>query len=729
MRRGSVLHLYQYDCFVLVHRFLMNILDMSVPLTPSKRPYDRSLTEANGKGKRQKSASKTSQTLPLKISPGSTLFRVLCPASKIGSVIGKGGSIISQIRQETSAKVRIEETIPGCDERVIVIVGSDKENEVHSERSKEDGEGTNTTEEGDDAKEHGKDEEDKQSVPVEDLQPEKGASSVQKALSLVFERIVEGESEMDRGDEESNKSSTFVMRLLVLSSQVGCLLGKGGSVIKQMTSESGAQIRILPRDQLPPFASPSDELVQIIGGVDAVRKALQSVSQQLLENPPRDHDSFTANRSGPSSHSFANPLSRPESNLLPNYPFPPLGAPYAAGPRDRADYHSTAPPLISKLHESGIPGHMNPSPDILTFRLLCHDEKVGGVIGKGGTIVRTLQHETGCEIKILEGVPDSEDRIVVISGPAYPDDRISAAQDAVLRVQSRIVRATPDSKEKNVIAKLLVSSSQIGCLLGKGGAIIAEMRKSSGAYIRILVKDQIPKCASENEEVVQVNGEFEAVQEALLQITNRLRHHFFRDAFPSINHFDPAFLDQVPPFSSYVGRRELSPLGMYSNLDPSFHKLDTVGGLPPPGGFHVDRPPFMHNIHGPGIPLHISERKPSSAPWGPQALTEGVGPMGLPDYAGAPQRRIGGFGGGSHPAIITNTTVEVVIPRSLLPSIYGEAGGCLKQIREISDAKITITDPKPGATETVMIISGTPEQTHAAQSLIQAFVIIETEAN
>lgn len=55
-----------------------------------------------------------------------------------------------------------------------------------------------------------------------------------------------------------------------------------------------------------------------------------------------------------------------------------------------------------------------------------------------------------------------------------------------------------------MIAKLLVFSSQIGCLLGKGGSVIAEMRNSTGAYIRILGKDQNPKCASENDEVVQV---------------------------------------------------------------------------------------------------------------------------------------------------------------------------------------------------------------------------------
>ncbi|KAL6953525.1 hypothetical protein U1Q18_016458 [Sarracenia purpurea var. burkii] len=690
---------------------------MSVQLTPSKRPYDRRRTEPNGRGKWHKSSGFTSQNSSLKVSPGSTVFRLLCPASKTGSVIGKGGNIISQIRQETGAKVRVEETVHGCDERIIVIIGTDKDSEVAADRIKEDGDETNATKEGDDATEHGEDDEDKKSIPVQDLQSEKGTSSVQKALLLVFERIVEGESETNGADEQSNISSSFVVRLLVVSNQVGSLLGKGGSVIKQMSSDSGAQIRILPKDKLPLCASPSDELLQITGGVDAVRRALQSVSQQLLENPPRDQESFSANPSGPSAHSFGNHLSRSEAYPPPNYPFPAQGAPFAAGP------------LISRINETGIPVRMNPSQDILSFRLLCHEEKVGGVIGKGGTIVKALQHETGCEIKVLDGVSDSEERIIVISGPAHPDDRISAPQDAVFRVLSRIVRATPESRENTVTAKLLVSSNQIGCLLGKGGAIIAEMRKSTGAHIRILGKDQLPKCASDNEEVVQINGEFELVQDAFMRITTRLRNHFFHDAFPSINRAsNPAFPDQMPPFPSYGGR-ELSPPGMYSNRGPPFPKFDAVGGLPPHGGFppHDDRLPFMHNIHRPGFPPNISERKPPSA-WGPQGLTEGGGPLGLTDYAGGPQRRMGGFGGGSHLAIITNTTVEVVVPRSIISVIYGEDGGSLKQIREISDAKITITDPKPGATETVIIISGTPEQTHAAQSLIQAFVNSETEA-
>ncbi|KAB2616906.1 KH domain-containing protein [Pyrus ussuriensis x Pyrus communis] len=636
---------------------------MSAPLTPSKRPHEESPAETN------------------------VAFRVLCPASKVDNVTGEGGSVISQIFQETFVRVRIEEAVPGCDERVIVV-GSDGENDIGSEHRKEDGvEEANVDEKHDGTRE-----------PREkhDVSP-----SLLRALKLVFERIVEGETESDGADEESNKSLTFVCRLLVLSSQVGCLLGKGGSVIKQMSSDNGAQIRILPTDKLPSCAAVCDELVQISGNIDAVGKAIEYVSRQLLDNLPHDSDASLANTTGTSSNSFGQPLLRPEIHPPPNHS---EGASDIYQPGDFA-----AHPVNPKLHGSGIPGRMKPSQEVLTFRLLCPEERVGGVIGKGGTIIKTLKQETGCEIRVMEGVPDSDDRLIVISGPVHPDDRISPVQDAVIRVQSRIFRAVPN----------------IGCLLGKGGTIIAEMRKLSRAHIRIMGKDQILRCASVDEEVVQINGEFEAVKDALLQITTRLQHHLFRDAFPSIHyHQNPAFLDQ-PPFQSYL-RRDFSPPGMHSNLGPSLHKFDAVGGLPPHGSFHPhdDRPPFVHNIHRLGARPHLSERRP----WGPQGLHEGGGPLGLPNFPGAPQRRIPGFGG-SQPAIVTNTTVEVVVPSSLVPIINGEDGECLKQIRQISEAKVTITEPKPGVVETVIIISGTPEQTHAAQSLIQAFVMSETKSS
>jgi poly(rC)-binding protein 2/3/4 len=55
-----------------------------------------------------------------------------------------------------------------------------------------------------------------------------------------------------------------------------------------------------------------------------------------------------------------------------------------------------------------------------------------------------------------------------------------------------------------MLARVIVSSNNVGCLLGKGGCIIAEMRHLSGAHIRMLGKDKGPKCVSEEDEVIQV---------------------------------------------------------------------------------------------------------------------------------------------------------------------------------------------------------------------------------
>ncbi|KAL1546832.1 RNA-binding KH domain-containing protein RCF3-like [Salvia divinorum] len=628
---------------------------MSAQVTPAKRPLDHSLTDVRSRRKCQKWEALGSDIAPFNAS-SSKVIRVLCPASRTRGIIGKGGSIISQISQETGAKVCVEEKVPGCNQRVIIIAALDKAKEMVSGQVKDEDEATKIPESSENPEEDGEGNKE-QSVQVDDSKSDKDRenSAVQKALLVVFNKMVDMLAKTKKGEEESKKQYSSV-RLLVFCGQVGCLLGKAGSVMKQMSSESGAVIRILPKDRLPSCASSSDDLVQISGTHDAIRKALLSVSQQLLERIPKYQDPFPVNMPvGSSSHSFGAP--RQDRFPPPYNPFHGHGAPYPSG---------------FLKGGAGIDGSMNFPPEVLTYRVLCNEEKVGGVIGKGGSIVKALQHESGCDIKVLESTGDAEDRIIIISGPAHPDDAVSPPQDAVLRVQARIFRSAPESKENTLVAKLLVSSHQIGCLLGKGGSAIAEMRKSTGAYIHILGNDQVPKNASEKEEVVQVGGNFEVVQEALMQITSKLKNHFFRDAFsPMVHHTTQAFTEQMPPFPSYMGVREFSLSGTCSNRGPLFNNFDGPGGLPPVGSFHP------HDDQQP---------------------------------------------------VITSTTVEVVVPHFAVPAIYGDEGGCLRQICEISDAKVTITDPEASASETVIIISGTPEQTNAAQSLIQAFVICEIAA-
>ena len=61
-----------------------------------------------------------------------------------------------------------------------------------------------------------------------------------------------------------------------------------------------------------------------------------------------------------------------------------------------------------------------------------------------------------------------------------------------------------DSGLVSFTTRILVPSSRIGCLLGKGGAIITEMRRMTRANIRVLGKENLSKVASEDDEMVQV---------------------------------------------------------------------------------------------------------------------------------------------------------------------------------------------------------------------------------
>lgn len=143
-----------------------------------------------------------------------TLFRLLFPSSKTGSLIGKLGSV-------PGAKVQFDYPTHG-DECVIVILADPNPQSPNQALDKAEG------------------------------------SPAQQALVRVFKRMVD-----ELGEAENNNGSVCC-RLLIGASQVGCVLGRGGKMVEKIRQESGAQVRVFPRDQIPPAASPGDELIQVM---------------------------------------------------------------------------------------------------------------------------------------------------------------------------------------------------------------------------------------------------------------------------------------------------------------------------------------------------------------------------------------------------------------------------------------------------------------------------------
>ncbi|XP_062194304.1 KH domain-containing protein HEN4-like isoform X2 [Phragmites australis] len=503
--------------------------------------------------------------------------------------------------------------------------------------------------------------------------PDAPAAAVRAWERVVVHRV--GGDEAGEGEDEREVSGAVGCRMLAAGGQVGCVLGKGGKTVERMRQESGAQIRVFRnREQLPPCAAPGDELIHISGSFSQVRKALLAVSTCLQDNPRPDTSNIPMGRSfGP--------------------PGGGTGCPPGIDPHSQRNY---LPPHMPDYHtrnyssNAGAPGPRFFFEQEIVFRMIILNDMVGSIIGK--------------------------------------------AQDAVLRVHSRISEVSMD-RSSAATARLLVPSQHIGCLLGKGGSIIAEMRKITGASIRIFGNEQIPRCAQRNDEMVQVIGSFQSIQDALIHITGRIRDIIIpkphgphpsggMPPYPPVGNIPLHQPRQEPPPPHTSGG--MPPYPMHSfRADAPMVPFETGDHRPPPSHsmehMAADRMAYSHGCEQ-GGPRPFLEQ-PSPRTWAPEApKSNSEAPRNMPDVVPITDFRKGAVTGENQVATPTSTTTEVVIPCKYISFVCGTNGSDLAEIKKMSGASITVHDPKPGDTNSMVVICGDPEQTKMAQSLIHAFI-------
>ncbi|KAJ6420704.1 hypothetical protein OIU84_028124 [Salix udensis] len=399
---------------------------------------------------------------------GHVSFRLLCHASRIGGVIGKAGNIIKGLQQQTGARVRIEDAPSESTDRVITVIGPIKQSEV------------------------------------------------------VFSGI-ESAFEVSKGDRR--------LWMLAEVSSVGAVIGKGGKVVEKIRKDCGCKIKVLA-DKLPDCAASNEEIIEIEGDVSAVKKGLVAVSRCLQDCHPVDKTRVTNIKPDEAvsrvslsdvrveihpQRSAVLPTIAQNSLVLPTIPQHSLGLP--TKPKSSIDYASRVHHLSSES-DRVVTSDTNIPQQQVVFRILCTNDRTGGVIGKGGNIVRALQNETGAAISVGPTVAECDERLITITASENPESQYSAAQKTVVLVFLRAVESgiekgldAGSSRGSPVTARLVVSPSQVGCLLGKGGTIISEMRKATSTSIRIIMGDQRnPKCVPETDHVVEISGDIFACE-------------------------------------------------------------------------------------------------------------------------------------------------------------------------------------------------------------------------
>ncbi|XP_058104094.1 RNA-binding KH domain-containing protein PEPPER [Magnolia sinica] len=166
--------------------------------------------------------------------PGDSVFRLIVPVLKVGSIIGRKGELIKKMCEETRARIRILEGAIGTSDRIVLISGKEE--------------------------------------------PDAEISPAMEATLRVFKRV--------SGLSESEGNGTAVVgtssiRLLVASSQAINLIGKQGTLIKSIQESTGASVRVLSENEVPFYATSDERIVEIQGESLKVLKALQAVVGHL----------------------------------------------------------------------------------------------------------------------------------------------------------------------------------------------------------------------------------------------------------------------------------------------------------------------------------------------------------------------------------------------------------------------------------------------------------------
>ncbi|XP_027658805.1 poly(rC)-binding protein 3 isoform X14 [Falco biarmicus] len=273
--------------------------------------------------------------------------------------------------------------------------------------------------------------------------------------------------EMESKVSEGGLNVTLTIRLLMHGKEVGSIIGKKGETVKKMREESGARINI-SEGNCP------ERIVTITGPTDAIFKAFAMIAYKFEEDITNSMSNSTA---------------------------------------------TSKPPV--------------------TLRLVVPASQCGSLIGKGGSKIKEIRESTGAQVQVAgDMLPNSTERAVTISGtpdaiiqcvkqicvvmleaytiqgqyaiphpdqltklhqlamqqtpftplgqttPAFPGEKLplhSSEEAQNLMGQSSGLDASPPASTH----ELTIPNDLIGCIIGRQGTKINEIRQMSGAQIKI----------------------------------------------------------------------------------------------------------------------------------------------------------------------------------------------------------------------------------------------------
>jgi len=364
-------------------------------------------------------------------------------------------------------------------------------------------------------------------------------------------------------------------------------------------------------------------------------------------------------------------------------------------------------------NDGGFGGGKRPRGDTVTLRFLLQSKHAGGIIGKGGQTIKRLRSEYEATVNI----PDTNSQERVLS--------INSSQENTLKILREclpLCHEPPYSvqggggsgmNQAEFEIDFLVHSSQIGCIIGRAGSKIKELRENTGARIKAF-QECLPMST---ERVVAIAGDEDQIIESLTQILTLMQDQPIKG---NIALYDPSNNNQGWDEGPMGGSMDYG-MGMGGGMG---------GGRGGRGGPRGGRGGGRGNFNqGGGRGGNFGGGR-----GGGQGGNFG-GPGGGRNFGGMGDNFDGNFasdqgfggnnfqgGGGQGGDGGEPQTTQVTIPKDLAGAIIGRGGERIRNIRQRSGAEIKIEDPVDNKTDRIITLKGTAEQIQYGQFLMQQSV-------
>ncbi|XP_023233261.1 heterogeneous nuclear ribonucleoprotein K-like [Centruroides sculpturatus] len=408
-------------------------------------------------------------------------------------------------------------------------------------------------------------------------------------------------------------------------------------------------------------------------------------------------------------------------------------------------------------------------------RFLLQSKNAGAIIGKGGSNINRLRKDYKASVT----VPDCPGPERILSVVADIETLGEILIDIIPKLEDYIHHRTLSF---DCEMRMLLHQSHAGCLIGKGGHRIKEVREKTGAHIKVYSNC----CPVSTERVVQISGFPNVVIDCVKEICDIISQAPIKgpNKLYDPHNYNTYYASEYGGYSDGGGRNSGRDMGSRINRSGRgrlFGGPSSEGLLGSPrgrgrmmlpsgprnrmGNLDTDCPEDMDlmssmsvdNSGGQNLNGH-SFRGGHTGGGGLRGFGQSQGMGGMPlrnRGAGKPGNRNmfsgsdnseGLLGGGpgmssefeqdftQDEAVCdlfgskqgnfggNKNSTQVTVPNELAGAIIGKGGQRIRKIRRDSGAGITIDEALPGSSDRVITISGTPQQVQMAQFLLQQSV-------